>query len=225
MKIFDYLMAIPKSLYFNIVYFGIRGAMLPILISHRTCLKKLRGTILLPDKTSIACIRIGFGDVPIFDRKRSRTIFYNHGIISFKGKAKIGHGAKIVVKKNGHLTLGNRFNMSAESTIYCSHEIIFGDYNLLSWDVQIIDSDFHEVYQNGKPKVAINPDAPIITGDSVWFCSRSTVLKGVNIPSNCIISANTNVTRSLQESFCIYGGNPAKVIKSNITWDSAARDY
>lgn len=225
MKFFAYLMAIPKSLYFNLHYFGLRGFTFPVLISHHTVLKKLAGSVILPEKTKVAGIRIGFGDVPIFDKQRSRTIFYNQGMICFKGKAKIGHGGKIVVKKNAHLTLGNRFNMSAESAIYCCYKIEFGDYNLLSWQVQLIDSDLHDIYAKDEATIAINPPAAIITGDSVWFCSRANVLKGVTIPSNCIIAANSNVVHTLTDSFCIYAGNPAKVIKRNITWDSAARDY
>lgn len=225
MKFFAYLMAIPKSLYFNLHYFGLRGFTFPVLISHHTVLKKLAGSVILPEKTKVAGIRIGFGDVPIFDKHRSRTIFYNQGTICFKGRAKVGHGGKIVVKKNAYLTLGNRFNMSAESTIYCCHKITFGDYNLLSWQVQLIDDDLHHIYAENEPGTAINPPAEIKTEDSVWFCSRVNVIKGVSIAANCVIAAGSNVVTDLNDSFCIYGGNPAKKIKHGINWDSAARDY
>lgn len=223
MRAFSYLLSIPKSLYFNLRYFGLRGLTLPVLISHRTRLRKLEGRIHLPEKTKTAGIRIGFGNVPIFDEKRSRTIFSNQGTIYFKGRAKIGHGGKVVVQKNACLTIGDHFNMSAESTIYCCHKITFGDYNLLSWQAQFLDSDQHEIYAKNSQEIAINPPAEIITGDSVWFCSRTNVVKGVTIPSNCIIAANSNVAKTLTESFCIYGGNPAKVIKRNVCWDSIER--
>lgn len=225
MKFFDYLLAIPKSFYFNLRYFGIRGLTLPILISHRTVLKKLTGKIILPEKAKTASIRLGFGDVPIFDRKSSRTVFSNQGTICFKGRAKIGHGGKIVVTRNAVLTFGNRFNMSAESSIYCCHKITFGDYNLISWQVQFMDSDLHDIYQKDKTDIPINNPAEITTGKSVWFCSRANIVKGVSISSNCIIAANSNVVNDLTESFCIYGGNPAKIIKRDVYWDSAERDY
>lgn len=225
MKLFDYLFALPKTLYFNLRYFGLKGLKFPILISHHTVLRKLKGQIGLPENAKFAGIRIGFGDVPIFDKRNSRAIFSNEGKITFSGRAKVGHGGKIIVKKNAHLTLGNRFNMSAESTIYCCNEITFGRYNLLSWDVQVMDSDLHDIYSQDAYGIAINPPQPIKTGDSVWFCSRTNILKGVTIASNSIISSQTNVTRSLEQSHCIYGGNPARVIKSHICWDSAARDY
>lgn len=177
----------------------------------------------MPENTKIAGIRIGFGNVPIFDTKRSRTLFSNQGTIYFKGRAKIGHGGKVVVEKNAYLTIGNHFNMSAESIIYCCYKITFGDYNLLSWQAQFLDSDQHEIYDKDVQDIVINPPAEIKTGDSVWFCSRINVVKGVTIPSNCVIAANSNVVSKLTDNFCIYGGNPAKVIKRNICWDSVER--
>lgn len=225
MKLLDYLLALPKTVYFNLRYFGLRGLKLPVIVSNQTALVKLKGSITLPENAKCAGIRIGFGNVPIFDKRRSRTVFYNEGTITFLGRAKIGHGGKVVVKKNASLTLGNRFNMSAESTLYCCNRIEFGHYNLLSWNVQILDSDLHDIYSLDDPEITINPSKPIKTGDSVWFCSRTNVQKGVTIAPNSIISSQTNVTRPLVESNCIYGGNPAKVIRSNVCWDSAARDY
>ncbi len=225
MKFIDYLFAIPKTLYFNLRYFGLRGLKCPVIVSHRTLLSKLKGKIELSSNAKFADIRIGFGHVPIFDKYRSRTIFSNEGTIMFHGRAKIGHGGKIAVTRGAELALGNRFNMSAESTIYCNHKISFGNYNLLSWNVQIMDSDLHAIYNQDDIGVQINPPKPIITGDSVWFGSRSNILKGVNIASNCIIASQANVVHSLEQSHCIYGGNPAKLIKSHISWDSAVRDY
>lgn len=224
MKLLDYLLAIPKTLYFNLRVFGLRGLKCPILVSHHTVLKSIKGQFLLPDRAKTASVRIGFGDVPIFERSRSRPIVCNDGTIEFKGRAKIGHGGKIVVKKGAQLTFGHRFNMSAESAIYCCHSITFGDYNLMSWQVLVIDSDLHDIYEKDT-KVPINHNAAVQTGESVWLGMRSTVLKGVSLPNDTIIAANSNVTQSHKQPNAIYGGNPAKLIKENICWDSAKRDY
>ena len=88
--------------------------------------------MLIPRDTSVATIRIGFGDVEHFDQARSRTIWNVAGTVRFNGRAKLGHGCKIIVKKNAELTFGNRFNLSAESSIICHKSISFGDYNLVS---------------------------------------------------------------------------------------------
>ena len=62
-------------------------------------------------------ISIGYGEVGIFDMKRSRSIWQVYGEVVFKGKANIGHGSKISVDKNGTLELGNNFKTTAESAI------------------------------------------------------------------------------------------------------------
>lgn len=128
MTAFDFwniLLSLPKTLRFNLHYFPLKTALrLPVFVSHRTFLRELHGKIMLPEKVNTAMIKIGFGDVGHYDRKRSRSIWQVSGTVAFGGKASIGHGSKLSVR--GNLTLGADFNMTAESTIVCAHQISFG---------------------------------------------------------------------------------------------------
>lgn len=47
------------------------------------------------------------------------------------------------------------------------------------------------------------------------------ILKGVTIADNIIISANSTITKSINESDCVVGGhgNTATVIKRGIGWE------
>lgn len=227
MKIFDYLLGLPKTLIFNFRYFSPSVAIrFPVIVSNNIRFQKLGGQILLEGEVKPAGIRLGFGNVPIFDKRSDRGVFSNKGTIIFKGRAKLGHGSKIVVAKGAQLALGNRFNMTANSALYCHHKMSFGDYNLLSWDVLVMDSDLHDIYRVDDIKnQAINKPAPVVTGESVWFGCRATVLKGTEIAKNTIIAANANLCGHYREENAIYGGNPAKVIKRHVRWDSAIRDY
>ena len=137
--------SIPKTLRFNFHYFPFATALkLPVVVSHRTYLRELHGKVVLPEKVERAMIKIGFGDVGHYDRKRSRGIWQVSGTVSFGGKASIGHGSKLSVR--GDLKLGAGFNMTAESTIVCAKEITFGDDCLLSWDILVMDTDEHPLY-------------------------------------------------------------------------------
>lgn len=81
-----------------------------------------------------------------------------------------------------------------------------------------MDTDFHHVTnENGD---IINSPKPITIGDHVWIGCRNTILKGVYIVSNNIISANSTITKSFQESNCIIGGhgNNAYIIRNGISW-------
>jgi len=218
-KIYLYIRAIPKSIWFNFRYLEFRQALkVPMIISHRVKLKKTKGKIsILSDNISKGMIRIGFGDVGIFDRKKSRTIWKVEGNVEFHGRCFLGHGSKISVGKKGRLILGNNFKISAESSIVCEKEVRFGENCLLSWDVLIMDSDFHKIKDiNG---AVINTDEPIIFENNIWVGCRCLILKGTKIESNSVIAANTTMTKSFQGENQIIGGNPPKVIKRNIIWE------
>ena len=142
---FNILRSIPKTLRFNFHYFPLKTALkLPVVVSHRTFLRELHGKVELPEKIDTAMVKIGFGDVGHYDRKRSRGIWQVSGTVSFGGKASIGHGSKLSVR--GHLSLGADFNMTAESTIVCAKEIRFGRDCLVSWDVLVMDTDEHPLF-------------------------------------------------------------------------------
>ena len=219
MTTFDFwniLLSLPKTLRFNFHYFPLKTALkLPVFVSHRTFLRELHGKIMLPEKVNTAMIKIGFGDVGHYDRKRSRSIWQVSGTVAFGGKASIGHGSKLSVR--GNLTLGADFNMTAESTIVCAHKISFGNDCLLSWDILIMDTDEHPIInQDG---IRTNPDKPIFVGNHVWIGCKCTLLKGTEIPNNTVVAAGTLLTSAFSGKNQIVGGNPPTILKNNVRWE------
>ena len=219
MTAFDFwniLLSLPKTLRFNLHYFPLKTALkLPVFVSHRTFLRELNGKIVLPEKVNTAMIKIGFGDVGHYDRKRSRSIWQVSGTVAFGGKASIGHGSKLSVR--GNLTLGADFNMTAESTMVCAHKISFGNDCLLSWDILIMDTDEHPIInQDG---IRTNPDKPIFVGNHVWIGCKCTLLKGTEIPNNTVVAAGTLLTSAFSGKNQIVGGNPPTILKNNVRWE------
>ncbi len=213
---FNILCSIPKTLRFNLHYFPLKTALkLPVVVSHRTYLRELHGKVELPEKVERAMVKIGFGDVGHYDRKRSRGIWQVSGTVSFGGKASIGHGSKISVR--GDLHLGDGFNMTAESTIVCAKEIRFGDDCLLSWDILVMDTDEHPLYN--KDNERINPDKAIQVGDHVWIGCKCVLLKGALVPDNTVVAAGTLLTSSFSGEHQVIGGNPPTVLKHDIHWE------
>lgn len=214
---FEYIRSIPKSFYFCLKYFPLKLAVkLPILVSHNVVLKELQGKIIINNPIRIGMIRIGFGYVGIFDRQVSRTMYENGGgTIIFGGVANIGHGSKISVGKDATVRFGDKFCITAESQICSQKNITFGDNVLISWQCLIMDTDWHKIIINNEH---VNKDSSITIGNNVWIGCRATVLKGVNIPDNCVIAANSNVVSKFRKEHIIVGGNPATQIKDNINW-------
>ena len=213
---FNIVRSLPKTLRFNFHYFPLKTALkLPVVVSHRTYLRELHGKVELPEKVERAMVKIGFGDVGHYDRKRSRGIWQVSGLVSFGGKASIGHGSKLSVR--GNLKLGAGFNMTAESTIVCAKEITFGDDCLLAWDVLVMDTDEHPLFD--KDNERINPDRPIVVGNHVWIGCKCVLLKGAEVPNDTVLAAGTLLKSAFAGENQVIGGNPPSILKREVHWD------
>jgi len=219
MTAFDFwniLCSLPKTLRFNLHYFPLKTALkLPVFVSHRTYLRELHGKVVLPEKVETAMVKIGFGDVGHYDRKRSRGIWQVSGTVSFDGKAGIGHGSKLSVR--GNLRFGADFNMTAESTIVCADQITFGRDCLLSWDILVMDTDEHPLYD--KEGMRINPNRPIRVGDHVWIGCKCVLLKGAEVPDNTVVAAGTLLSRAFEGENQVIGGNPPAILRQEVRWE------
>ena len=193
-KYSDYLLSLPKSIYFCLKMFPLRTALrLPVIVSRYVWLEELRGRVELPEHPRVAGIRIGFGRVGIFDYTRSRTILQlSGGTVSFRGGASLGQGTRISMGPHGHLIFGDGVCITAESSIICYDRIEIGDDSLISWECQLMDTDFHSIRQSDAQEgstgsVLLNPDAPIYIGRHCWICSRCMVLKGSTMEDDCVL--------------------------------------
>jgi acetyltransferase-like isoleucine patch superfamily enzyme len=186
----------------------------PILISSRCYISAAIGQVIINSKITPGMITIGYGDIGIFDRSRSRGKFQNKGTIIFDGKANIGHGCKLDVGPQGILTLGNNIVITAETAIICNKNVTIGDNCLLSWEILIMDDDFHEI--KNEAGTIINEPKNIIIGDDVWIGCRCLILKGTEIGKGNVIAANSTLTKSYKTQNSILTGS--KVIKENIVW-------
>jgi len=207
-----------KTVYFNLKYLPFRQAVkVPVLISKRVHLKRVSGSIRFDCAMRPFLVQIGYGDVGIFDKRRSGSIWDVAGEVIFKGKTKIGHGSKISVTSTGILELGENFSIAAESSIVAARRIIFGKGCLLSWDVLVMDTDFHKI--KDETDRIINGPEPVTVGNNVWIGCRCLILKGANIPDGCVIGAGSLVSKPLESGSAIYAGSPAKCARENIEWE------
>lgn len=208
-----------KTIYFNLKYFPLKTALrLPVFIYQKTSLHKLQGRIVLNVPPTTGLVQISAKGMGIQDSKYSRTIWDVNGTLIISGKTNLGRGCRINIEKEGSLTIGHDFSITGDSTIICQKEITFGHNCLLSWDVLIMDTDFHHIInQSGD---IVNVPCPIHIGNHVWIGCRSTILKGVTIHDDVIISANSTITKSIAEDHCAIGGSGKNVtiLKRQINW-------
>lgn len=208
-----------RTVRFNLKYFPFKTAVrLPFFIYHRTDLYKMKGKIILNAAPRPGLVKIGPHGLGTQDIKYSRTMWEVSGTLVVNGKANIGRGSRISIGSQGTLTLGDRFSISGRSTIICQKEVTFGTHCLLSWDILMMDTDFHKITDlEGN---TINSPRPIRIGNHVWIGCRNTILKGVTIADHVIVSANSTITKSITQEHCAVGGfgKEVAVLKQGIGW-------
>lgn len=162
-------------------------------------------------------IKIGYFNTGIVDASKERTkIRLEKGArLIFKGTCSLGVGCRINVSRNGELVFGNNFSATSRSTFYSNKKIEFGNDCLVSWDCLFMDTDSHKIFQNEEH---INQNAEICIGNHVWIGCRATILKGVSIANDSVIGAGAVITKDCISERCVYAGNPARIVKSDVDW-------
>ncbi|KEO81665.1 hypothetical protein EL26_19535 [Tumebacillus flagellatus] len=133
------------------------------------------------------------------------------GVMDVDGSVTFGPGVRVLVGPNAKLKIGDRSYITANSKLIVKTDIEIGSGCAISWDVQIMDTDFHHVAE-GRPNTK-----PIKIGNNVWIGSRATILKGVTIGDGAIIAAGAVVTKDVAPRQ-IVAGNPARVVKEEVNW-------
>ena len=154
-------------------------------------------------------------EVCIVCESNNRLIIHPHNRQTF---------ASISLEGNNELIIGASTTM-ANVRLWLPNspntKIIIGKDCMFSYDIEFRTGDGHTVYDINTHE-ALNPSEDIIIGNHVWIGRGSTILKGANIPSNCIVGANSTVNKKFNKENCIIAGLPAKIIKENINWDRRA---
>lgn len=219
MQLLFHKLNIAQTIYFNMKYFTFGTAIrLPVFIYRRTDLYKMNGQIIIQTTPSPGLVKIGPHGLGTQDIKYSRTMWEVDGTLIVNGKVCFGRGSRISIGNDAVLTVGDQFHISGRSSIICQKEISFGNNCLLSWDILIMDTDFHQI-TNSKGNT-INQPRPIHIGNNVWIGCRNTILKGVTISDNVIVSAASTITQSTMEGNCAIGntGKETKILKRDIGW-------
>lgn len=209
---------IPKTLLFNFYYLPFKQAIrFPIFVGGRVKINSLGDrTALKVDTTKLGFVQIGSGKGPHGMANRNGCWDISSGArIHFEGKFISNKGLKFIAKKNAELFFGDGTTMGPNGMILCEKKISIGKECMLSWNVQLMDSDGHPIFVDGE---CINYPKEITLGDHIWCAENVTILKGSRIPDECIIGSHAVVTGSKYNEHDIIAGCPAKTIKSNATW-------
>ncbi|MBL8049105.1 MAG: acyltransferase [Chthonomonas sp.] len=125
----------------------------------------------------------------------------------------LGRGCRVDVAPGGKLILhGGR--VTANTTFIATSHVEIGRGCTISWGVEFLDTDFHTLSYDGKT----DRDPSIVIGERAWIGAHAKILKGVRIGNGCVIAANSVVTKSFDGDNLLIGGNPARVLRENVSW-------
>lgn len=150
-----------------------------------------------------------------YETSKDTALLNIKGKLIAKGFVVIGKGCRLDISKEGKVQIGDGSYINSNSKLIISKGLEIGENCAVSWDCQFLDNDFHEITIEGETKVTAKP---IKIGDHVWIGSGAKIYKGVNIPNNCVVAADSSVKSVFTEENCLIGGNPAKIIKRNVSW-------
>lgn len=114
------------------------------------------------------------------------------------------------------IDIGEDVRINSTCHIGAINKVIIGKQTLLGSHVMIID---HSHGSNSIEELSMHPSerdlyskGPIIIGERCWICENVTVLPNVTIGDECIIGANSVVTKDMP-SRSVVVGNPAKIVR------------
>ena len=161
---------------------------------------------------------IGFNNTNLYDEQSQRAIVNIEGTLELNGDFVIGAGSRLDIGPKGVLQIRSGVVANSAGLMICCYDFIsIGGGTIISWDTTIIDKYFHNVI--GANDGTIKDDhGPIFIGDRAWICMGSRILKGSSLPNGCILSAGSVLSKIFFFFYCLLRGNPASVIKSDLTW-------
>lgn len=129
--------------------------------------------------------------------------------------------AEFSIRFGGQCSIGEYTGIMEGTEIRCDERVSIGDFNMISYECFIYDTNTHcdySIAERRKRTMADFPNigaekekpiaAPVNIGNDCWLGKRSVVLKGVQLGDNSTVAACAVLTKSVPAESLVYG-NPA----------------
>jgi acetyltransferase-like isoleucine patch superfamily enzyme len=196
--------SIVRSLYLSIRFGG------RIVILRGTRLRLDRGArIEVPRGCRLVIGRNYAAGAPAsLDMRRGASL-----IVNGQGRITISRGARILILRGACLEIGGETTIHYNAAVTCYEHITIAPACAISWNVNILDGNLHELIVDGVP----HPRArPVTLGSLAWIGCGATIV-GATIGAGAVVGAGSVVVSDVPEK-AVVAGNPAKVIRKDVAW-------
>lgn len=132
-------------------------------------------------------------------------------------RTRLRGGTFVVTDQNSRLEIGDATTMTGPMLVAQGGRAVrLGSDCMVAYGADIRCSDGHSVL-DATGGESLNPAADVQIGHHVWIGIHSQILKGITIADHAIVAARAVVTRPVAGG-TIVAGNPARAIRSGITW-------
>ena len=141
----------------------------------------------------------------------------NNNVLYIGDDCVVNSTSIILDNEDTEIRIGNKTSIAKVQIVSLEpYKIEIGEDCMLSYDIEIRNTDSHKIYDKNTNK-RINEGDIITIGNHVWLGMRAIILKGVNIEDNSIVAAGSIVTKDVKAN-TIVSGNPARQVKENKNW-------
>lgn len=199
-----YSISILRSLFLSARYRG------RIIVLRGTRLRLERGArIEVPRGCRILIGKSHVAGAPASLHMMRGSVLTVHG----QGRVAVSRGARILIMENARLEVGGETTIHYNAAITCFKLISIATSCAISWNVNILDGNLHELVVDGVPQPR---SRPVVLGRDAWIGCGSTIL-GATIGAGAVVGAGSVVVSNVPDRVAV-AGNPARVIRKNVAW-------
>lgn len=209
-----------KTLYINLKFFGVKdGFKFPIIVFGYCRFTSLKGQFdfKVPITTGLICFGHPF---EIFKKSSNCAEICFEGNWVVKGNISFGYDFKLYIEKGAYFENGAWCTIANNCKIICTQKIVLGDSVKLGDESQILDSNFHDLLDL-KNNTVLYRKGTVFLGSYIYVGNRTTIKLKAIIPDYSLIASNSLCNKDLSSYGInnLFGGVPARFIKSDITRD------
>lgn len=206
--------------WFAIIYFNFKmlpfkqAIKLPFDFYYKVRFVELTGKVILKNNVQRGAIQIGRAGSDFL--AKTESVISIKGNLIFNGPIFIGNGVTLEVNEGATVEFGKSVRITARTKIISQEQITIKDNVGISWESQIIDSNFHYI-RNTKTGVIHKKSVPVVIGANCWIGNRVSIGKGTILPDYSIVASNSLLTKSYSDfpEHSVFAGIPAKMIATD----------